>query len=154
MVTRLDEKEICIDSFLSIRLLWYYIILEVKGHIYENQWAVQWKFSITCIYCSLSGFSQNCCTMHVHVTHVSMPTDQYWSPYLYLHITMYGNRLFRKESLALYGDGSSLQEKGLTTCSTLKCHTVGVSKLRYESVCQNCWMFLQAHTGKRESTNG
>ena len=26
--------------------------------------------------CSLSGFYKNCCKLRVHITHVSMPTDQ------------------------------------------------------------------------------
>ena len=42
-------------------------------------------------------------------------------------------QMLRKGSMVLNEEGSSFQEK-VTYYNMLKCHTVGISKLRYESV--------------------
>ena len=44
----------------------------------------------------------------------------------------------------------------MRSCGMLKCHTVRVSKLRYESVCidSKTVVFTRAHTGEKETTNG
>ena len=53
------------------------------------------------VYCSLSGFSKNCCTMHVHVTHISRSTDLY-SQYSTFNMMYYhGNRICTLENRRL-----------------------------------------------------